>query len=394
LVDHIVAAVRGEHPVYEQLRDQAGFRAAVSTLSHLYCTTVADDRRLSAKEAIALQVIGAQRARQGIAEEDMVGSVRTAMRAGWGRFTEAAADRCESPQQLQSFTARLFDHTDVFVADVLDALRSGFRAEDEQRLPGHLRAQATVVDRLVEGGWDDDQLFAFAREQGVPVIPPHAVLVYTGAPDVDGATLRLAMAELVGGIAGVVDGPVRMSGTPQLIAVVNEAGEQRVSTLCSAAADTARRHRLVAIVSPPVDRPSLLAEAYERSTADLAFAAAARPGGGLVGTDELRLYRLLSLLPPEARTELALDVLGDVVRLPPNRRNDLLKTFEAWLWSGSTKAAADMLRGVSVQTVRYRLRTLADVTGRDLHRPTDLALVQLAVRAFRVWVEPLDERSR
>ncbi|MDQ3756512.1 MAG: helix-turn-helix domain-containing protein [Actinomycetota bacterium] len=391
LVDHITAAVLREHPAYERLRDGAGLRAAVSGLSRVYCATVAEHRRVSAKEAIGLQVLGAQRARQGLHEDEIVSSVRTAVRAGWGCFTEALAQHCDSAAELQSITARLFDQTDVFVEDVLLALRQGWRAEHDQQLPGQLRAQAAVVDRLVEGEWDDGALCDFAREQGVPVLAPLALLLITGPRGVEGRVLRNAAGDVADLVKGLVEGPLRMTGTPRVIVLVNEAHEDRMAALHAAAADVARRHGVTVALSAPVAFPSGLAETYERLAVDLEFAPMARPRGGMVATDELQLYRLLAMLPMSERTDFALRMLGDLATLPDHKRADLLDTFEAWLWGGSVREATTWMHGVSQPTVRYRLRRVEALTGRRVDRPGESLLIQLAVRMFRTWVEPLQQ---
>lgn len=66
-------------------------------------------------------------------------------------------------------------------------------------------------------------------------------------------------------------------------------------------------------------------------------------------------------------------------------------TLAAYLTSGSIAETAELLF-VHRNTVGRRLRQVEELTGRELHRPRDLAELYLAVRALHLLDLPLGER--
>lgn len=394
MVDDVCGAVFGEHPAYDGMRDKADFRTAVSRMIRLFCETAVARRRLAPGELTTFHVAGAQWARQGIEESEMGAGMRTAVRAGWLYVTRMLADHCASAQEMQVVTALLFEQQDDFARDVERALRVGYRTELDQRLPSGLRAQATVVDHLAAGDWSDEELYEDARDRGVPVLAPLAVLVVAGPPTIEVAVLRAAATDLAGRLPRAVEGPLRMQGSPHVVVLLNEADRHEAGELREVAFEVARIHGVTLVVAGPVDRPTGFRSAYETARADLAFVPTARPQGGLVGTDELRLYALLSTVSPDARAEFARDVLGGLTKLAPAKRGELLGTFDTWLLvDGDVVRVGELLRGVSTQTVRYRLRQVEKLTGKSLKAPTDSLLLQLAIRIHRAWAEPLGDRG-
>lgn len=151
LVDHITAEVFARQRSYAQMRDTSGYLAAVSHLVKLYCCTIAEDRRVHAEEVVALNVIGAHRAREGIKEGEMVESLNTAVVAGFAFLVRVLADICPSTEAMGPAVTTAFERTRLFSEDIEAGLRAGYNTEHEQRLPEHLRTQATAVDLLLEG---------------------------------------------------------------------------------------------------------------------------------------------------------------------------------------------------------------------------------------------------
>ena len=104
---------------------------------------------------------------------------------------------------------------------------------------------------------------------------------------------------------------------------------------------------------------------------------------GVVAFGDLPIAALVAGAPRLAG-DLARDVLGGVLALPPGEREVLLKTLEAWYTDGgSAKAAAGRLY-VHLNTVRYRLRRIEDLTGRDLAHPKRVAELYVALQAVRL----------
>jgi hypothetical protein len=87
---------------------------------------------------------------------------------------------------------------------------------------------------------------------------------------------------------------------------------------------------------------------------------------------------------PALAGELAQEMLAGVLALPTVEREILLCTLEAWYAEGGSAKNAGRVLYVHPNTVRYRIRRIEDLTGRDLDRPTCVAEVYLALRAVRL----------
>lgn len=93
---------------------------------------------------------------------------------------------------------------------------------------------------------------------------------------------------------------------------------------------------------------------------------------------------MLVAAAPDTALGIARSVLGDLVDLPGEDRDQLLETLQAWLDArGSAKDAGAALF-CHPNTIRYRLRRIEALTGRDLAGPADLAEVVAATRAWRL----------
>jgi PucR C-terminal helix-turn-helix domain/GGDEF-like domain len=117
--------------------------------------------------------------------------------------------------------------------------------------------------------------------------------------------------------------------------------------------------------------------------ARLAYATATPGGHELVQYGIVPIPVLLASAP-EAATAVARAILGPVLALPAVECDLLLGTLRTWFAEhGATSLAAAKLH-VHRNTVRYRLRRLEELTGRNLAEPTGIAELHLALEATRV----------
>jgi hypothetical protein len=120
-----------------------------------------------------------------------------------------------------------------------------------------------------------------------------------------------------------------------------------------------------------------------RRQARLACSASAPSSRDVVRFDQHPLAVLLAGAPDQA-VALTSAVLGPVLELPGDDRAVLLDTARTWLAAeGSSSLAAEQLH-VHRNTVRYRLRRLVELTGRDLAKPLDAAEVFIALECVRI----------
>jgi hypothetical protein len=90
---------------------------------------------------------------------------------------------------------------------------------------------------------------------------------------------------------------------------------------------------------------------------------------------------------PEAAVQVARTVLGSLLRLPRDEQDLLLETVEIWLATGgSAKETAQRLY-CHPNTVRHRLRRVAEYTGRSVENPAEAVELSAALHALRLLPE-------
>ncbi|ROO89683.1 DNA-binding PucR family transcriptional regulator [Actinocorallia herbida] len=204
--------------------------------------------------------------------------------------------------------------------------------------------------------------------------------------DADGAHLVL-VGSLSGGPAGALleeltDGAVAdLDGTA--VAVVPERpgllAELREDVLRMAVAT-----RVTIGVSRAARAPQGLPAALTEARHAHAYALE-RPGRSrVVGCDELASHDLLLAgIPATARRAFADRLLAPLVDYDARGGSELLRTLEAFLaCDGSWTRCASVMH-VHVNTLRYRMRRIADLTGRDLDLFSDRVDFHLALRLRR-----------
>lgn len=134
-------------------------------------------------------------------------------------------------------------------------------------------------------------------------------------------------------------------------------------------------------VSSPFSRLIDAAEALRQ--ARTACAAGTPGSSAVVRYDEVPLPILIASAPAQARS-LATSVLGGVLDLPPEDRAMLVETARTWFEAAGSSSAAARALHLHRNTVRYRLRRLEQLTGRDLSRPIDQTDVYVALECARI----------
>ncbi|GLZ43669.1 helix-turn-helix domain-containing protein [Actinokineospora sp. NBRC 105648] len=134
-------------------------------------------------------------------------------------------------------------------------------------------------------------------------------------------------------------------------------------------------------VSPPITGLRRLPAALRR--ARIARRCLAPGETGVITFGDRPLTTLIAGAPNLA-AELSREVLAGLMTLTPGERDVLVKTLLAWFdESGSAKDAAERLF-VHPNTVRYRIRRIQELTGRDPAHPRDGAELLMAVEVVRL----------
>lgn len=105
-------------------------------------------------------------------------------------------------------------------------------------------------------------------------------------------------------------------------------------------------------------------------------------GGGVVTSDEIYTHALLlATVPADVRNSFAERLLAPLFTYDARHQSDLVRTLGTFLdTAGSWNACAEQMH-VHVNTVRYRIRRVEELTGRDLSTMADRVDFFLALRA-------------
>lgn len=250
------------------------------------------------------------------------------------------------------------------------------------------------------------------REEGLRVLRPLAAetlgQVEAGAtPAGIGARLRqsgldpdrplvVAVAELTGGlpeVAAVALEDVAQAVGPSVVASSADGGV--VAFLPAGPGLTDQLRRSLARLAPGLPRGSLSVGLSGESSIDALAGAleearfahrVARSGGGavaLVSSEEVTSHvLLLATVPDDVRRTYAHRVLGQVIEHDERGSGDLLPTLAEFLaCSGSWTRTAESLH-LHVNTVRYRIARVEELTGRDLGTLEDRVDVFLALKSL------------
>jgi len=249
--------------------------------------------------------------------------------------------------------------------------------------------EVELITALREGRVDEHLM----RSAGLPVGGGCTVIVAVGEPL---ALREVVVAEAVAGPHSD-DDPLRppvaawaTHGDETVAILAGPAGtaEERPALLewarhCAAAltaANPAGNGSVSVGLADPVRSPEGLRGALEQARHTAALAQP-RPGGvDIAEPDHLVSHRmLLAAVPPDVSKAFRTRVLDPLLEYDTKHRSDLLITLRRFLeCDGSWRQCALSLH-LHVNTVRYRMRRVEELTGRDLRNPLDRMDLALAV---------------
>jgi PucR family transcriptional regulator, purine catabolism regulatory protein len=269
-------------------------------------------------------------------------------------------------------------------AIALELAKAQAVARTERRLVGDF------LDALLEGELSAEEIRRRLRFLGLGASPAIAVLVARrqqpdrSEPVVE--ALRLLVQDRLSRrpapyICSIQDGAV--------VALFEAAdpAEARAAAEAVAAAVLARGMDGRFGLGMPEADPRGLRRAYQE--ARFALEAAAAPGGAraarVATVADLGSHRLLLARQEDAALEaISRSLLGPLVDYDRRQQGDLMASLRAYLeHNGNWEAAARAL-AVHRHTLRYRIRRVAELTGRDLDRAGDRVEFWLALQAAEV----------
>ncbi|MFF0306129.1 PucR family transcriptional regulator [Streptosporangium sp. NPDC004379] len=283
----------------------------------------------------------------------------------------------------------LIAETDVgFELAACVALERG-RMEEGRRVERRLAGQ--LVALAASGAGDRAELGAGLRTCGIGPAEPYCVVSATvtgpgSARETDPAALGGRILEELlrprtTAAAVTPDGAlalVPLAGGPPYSTAGEPAGALRAGAEVLAAGLPGLRVSIgvsAALTGSPALRGGLEEAGHARRLAE------AR-GGGVVTSDEIYTHALLlATVPGDVRRSFTERTLAPIMDYDRRHRSELLRTLEVFLdCAGSWNACAERLH-VHVNTVRYRIHRVEELTGRDLSAMADRVDLFLALRA-------------
>lgn len=313
---------------------------------------------------------GAARAEKGVSYAAVLQAFRVGSRFLW----EALVDRSQ-PQERANLiraAADIWAVSDDLASQVTDV----YRATMAERTRRDTQLRGALLDALLDAEPAADELWESAGLIDLPRRGEFVVIVAEcpapgreALPGVESALTRRGLLSLW-----------RLDHDHQEGLVALRVG-YRVDQLAADLAAIARGRVGIASTFTEVARAPAA-----RREARLACAAATPGTSELVRYADQPLPVLLASAPDTARW-YAKQVLGEAMD-DNDERAVLIETARIWLAeAGSTSAAAERLF-LHRNTIRYRLRRLEQLTGRDLTNPVDLAELHVALECARIHQHP------
>jgi DNA-binding PucR family transcriptional regulator len=262
-------------------------------------------------------------------------------------------------------------------------------ALDRSRRQEGLRAVQHIADEalaLVAAGGGQHDSGTRLRQAGVEPSGPMVAVVLELADDGSGRTdlLELARAVAYDVALGFGHPVVAADGDRRMVALL-PAGADCAALLRRAferlAPGTARHPLRVGVSSPAA--VGALSGALDEARYACRLAQARQAPVSVTTADEMVSHvTLLAALPDEVRRAFATRVLGPVLEYDARNDAGLFDTLRAFMdCSGSWSRTAESLH-VHVNTVRYRIARVGQLTGRDLSSLEDRVDVFLALRSM------------
>ncbi|MEU4317759.1 helix-turn-helix domain-containing protein [Nocardia fluminea] len=313
----------------------------------------------------AARAVGRLKAERGVPIAALLHAYRLGGRLTWEQLTARSAG--PGDPRLHDLATELWELVDTFSDAAVEAYH------ETEIMLAHVDAQAQ--NRLIRTLFDDHSdnpahTLTALRKLGLSENGTFAVVsIETTDP---GATLPGSLVTALRDLGARSVWDSQIDSHTGLLSSTTPAAVERAADTLAELVDG--RTGLSAAFTSPTAIPRALTEAR-------LAARSVRPGAHTVvrfGADPLA-HLLVTV--PEASRRAAGQILGPVLRLPAPDRDDLIAALDAWYrHRGSTAAAADELH-CHRNTVRYRLRKIRDLTGRDTADPVHSAELHLALQA-------------
>ncbi|WP_032377587.1 PucR family transcriptional regulator [Rhodococcoides fascians] len=312
------------------------------------------------------QAAGRLKAEQGVPLAALLHAFRLGGRLVWDELMQRSDGRAS--HALLDMAAQVWALVDVYSDEAAEAYRQSadMRARESAEARGRL-IRVLFADHTANPSAAADALRAFR-------IPDHGYFVVvsqeplTTAVGVDGLIARLRAT----GAESVWDAEVDGSVGLMCAATESEIDSALVtlSELCAGRVGVSSVFRSPSGIGDAVVQARLARSCCTAESTPIRYDSVPVP--------------LLLVRDPKSGRIASRQILGDLLALPRAERQSLLATLDAWFsCGGSTKGAAESLH-YHRNTVLYRLRRIAELTGRDFRDPVQAAELYVGLRAHQL----------
>ena len=343
------------------------------------CEVLRRDRPAEVRDVRFTSRHAALRARRGITLEDFLAAFRCYHTIVWDALVDAARESSTTAGDALAAAGALLGYVDIATTEA-----SGAFLEAQQLLVADSdRVRRDLLEDLLAGRAPGSAAgLAAARDAGLDERARCVVVAAlpTAAPDEEGALRRAANA-LAGALRDSRTSPLAVTRQGEIVLVRAVRGADRpelVEPLERARSGPGMRPLALAVgVSTVQPGLATLADAYREASLAVGRVAAA---GGVLSLADLTPFEYLTLREDAVARRMIDPRIERFVAEDRARGGSLIRTLVAYADADlNAKAAAEALL-IHVNTAHHRLGRIADRTGRDLRRLSDVIDLLIAVR--------------
>ena len=259
-------------------------------------------------------------------------------------------------------------------------------AHERALAEAELRLRRDLVDDLLNGA-DNESAWARAAAVGHDLHQPHQVVVARWDAPVGDEDMVTALSRAAARLLGSALLTTRRRGVAVLVVPRPDrvGGRPLWTELHRAVASLLRSPNGSIGVGRPCEEPSELPRSYSEAMRALQVRTASAGAGGATTFDELGIYRLLAAGAGDGEVHAFVrEWIGPLIDYDAANRSELVATLWQYYECGGNYDATARALTIHRSTLRYRLRRIRDLTGRDLGAVESRLNLHVASRAWHI----------
>jgi PucR C-terminal helix-turn-helix domain/GGDEF-like domain len=381
LVDAAWAAIRTRLPAYRHTDPATVADVLEHIRAHhdLLCAVLRRGRPAEPRDFRFVSRHAALRARRGIALEDFLAAFRCYHSIVWDAIVDAAHDARAPTDDALATAGTVLRYVDVASTEASGA----FLEAQQLLLADGDRVRRDLLEDLLAGRDPESAAgLAAARDAGLDASASCVVVAaLPTAPPAEDAALRRAANALAAALRDSRRSPLAVTRHGEIVLVRAIRDGERpalVAPLEHACAGPGTRALALAVGVSTVQRGlSTVGDAYREASLAVGRMAA---GGGVLSLADLTPFEYLTLRDDAVARRMIDPRIERFVAEDRARGGSLIRTLVAYAEADlNAKAAAEALL-IHVNTAHHRLGRIAERTGRDLRRLSDVIDLLIAIR--------------